>query len=486
LGKFALIKTELFINNRYIPSETGRTFQVLNPVNAQPMGEAAKASTADVEQALEAAQTAFKTWSKTSGEERASKLKAAAAAILEHEDELARILTAEHGKPLNDAIKEIRGTASAFEYYGEEARRISGEIAPAKSSTMRSLVIRQPIGVVAAIVPWNYPVSLMSWKVAPALAAGCTVVVKPPELTPLATTKTIEVISSVGLPAGAVNVVTGKASEIGDFLVSHPITRVVALTGSTEVGAHIMRVASDGIKKLILELGGHTPMVIFNDANLERALADGVKRSFRNMGQICNAVNRIYVEADIAQEYIERFVAMTEKLRIGDGLADPSVDLGPMTDVNGIARTQRHIDDAVQKGASLATGGSKPDNPELETGYFYKPTVLTQVHPEMLVMHEETFGPLVGIATFKGVEEAIEMANSTDFGLVTYGYTESLSTAFAFGEGVESGTVAINTVSPDSLYAPYPAWKHSGTGLELSQHGMNEYMNVKHLLLEIG
>ncbi len=481
-----MIKTALFINGQSVPSETERTFEVLNPVNAKPMGEAAKASTADVEHALEAAQAAFKQWSQTSGDERAVKLKAAAAAIREHERELASILTAEHGKPLNDALKEIQGTASAFEYYGEEARRISGEIAPAKSATSRSLVIRQPIGVVAAIVPWNYPVSLMSWKVAPALAAGCTVVVKPPELAPLATTRTIEVISSVGLPAGAVNVVTGKASEIGDFLVCHPITRVVALTGSTEVGAHIMRVASDGIKKLILELGGHTPMVVFKDANLERAVKDGVKRSFRNMGQICNAVNRIYVEEEIAEAYIERFVQLTKQMSMGDGLANPGVDLGPMIDLKGVERTQHHVDDALQKGAVLATGGSKPDVPELRDGYFYQPTVLTRVTPDMLVMHEETFGPLVGIATFKGVKEAIEQANSTDFGLVTYAYTESLSTAFIFGERVESGTVAINTVSPDSLYAPYPAWKMSGTGLELSRHGMNEYMNVKHLLLEIG
>ena len=481
-----MIKTELFINGHSVPSETKRTFEVINPATGKPMGDAAKASVADVEHALEAAQTAFKQWSRTSGDERAAKLKAAATAIRDHERELASILTAEHGKPLGDAIKEIQGTASAFDYYGEEARRISGEIAPSKSATSRSLVFRQPIGVVAAIVPWNYPVSLMSWKVAPALAAGCTVVVKPPELAPLATTKTIEVISSAGLPAGAVNVVTGKASEIGDFLVSHPITRVVALTGSTEIGAHIMRVASDGIKKLILELGGHTPMVVFKDANLERAIKDGVKRSFRNMGQICNAVNRIYVEREIADEYIERFVQLAEKMTIGDGLANPNVDLGPMIDLKGVERTQRHIDDAVQKGARIATGGGKPEAPELQAGFFYKPTVLTQTRPDMLVMHDETFGPLVGIATFSGVQQAIDLANSTDFGLVTYAYTESLSTAFAFGEGVESGTVAINTVSPDSLYAPYPAWKMSGTGLELSRHGMNEYMNVKHLLLEIG
>jgi acyl-CoA reductase-like NAD-dependent aldehyde dehydrogenase len=226
-------------------------------------------------------------------------------------------------------------------------------------------------------------------------------------------------------------------------------------------------------------------MVVFKDADLERAVADGVKRSFRNMGQICNAVNRIYVEEDIAREYIQRFIELTGKLTMGDGLANPNVDLGPMIDQEGIERVQRHVDDALAKGARLRCGGKRPDAPEFGSGFFYEPSVLTDVTPDMLIMHEESFGPVVGIATFKGVEEAIELANSTEYGLVTYGYTRDLATAFAFGEGVESGTVAINTVSPDSLYAPYPAWKHSGMGLELSHYGLEEYLQVKHILLEL-
>jgi acyl-CoA reductase-like NAD-dependent aldehyde dehydrogenase len=227
-------------------------------------------------------------------------------------------------------------------------------------------------------------------------------------------------------------------------------------------------------------------MVIFKDADLDRAVADGVKRSFRNMGQICNAVNRIYVEEDIAEEYIRRFVDMTAKLTMGDGLANPNVDLGPMIDEEGVERVQHHVDDALAKGASLLYGGKKPDAPELREGFFYEPTVLTNVTRDMLVMHEESFGPIVGIATFRGIEEAIALANSTDYGLVSYGYTRDLVTAFAFGEGVQSGSVAINTVSPDSLYAPYPAWKHSGLGLELSHYGLEEYLQVKHILLELG
>lgn len=476
----------LFIDGAWMPAVSGETFEVINPVNGKPMGRAAKGGRADAQRALAAAAKAFVGWSRAMGDERAQWLKQAAAAIGARQEELAQLLTREHGKPLADARKEIKGAADTFEYYAEEARRISGELAPPKSATTRSLVIHQPVGVVAAIAPWNYPVSLMAWKLAPALAAGCTVVVKPPMNAPLATTLTAATVGQSGLPPGVVNVVTGPSSVVGEELITNPITRMVAFTGSTEIGKHLMRSAADDLKKLVLELGGHTPMVVFKDADLERAAADGVKRSFRNMGQICNAVNRIYVEEDIAEEYVRRFVELTSQLTMGDGLANPNVDLGPMIDEEGIRRVQRHVDDALAKGARLLYGGKRPKAPELSEGFFYEPTVLTEVTPEMLVMHEESFGPVVGIATFNGIEQAIELANSTQYGLVTYSYTRDLATAFAFGEGVQSGTVAINTVSPDSLYAPYPAWKHSGMGLELSHYGLEEYLQVKHILLELG
>ncbi len=480
------IHLQLFINGGWTPSAAGETFEVINPVNGQPMGTAGKGERTDAQRALEAAELAFGDWSHTTGDERAQRLKQAAETVAARQDELAEILTREHGKPLGDARKEIRGAAATLEYYGEEARRVTGEIAPPKSATTRSLVVRQPVGVVAAIAPWNYPVSLMAWKLAPALAAGCTVVVKPPKNAPLATTLTAAIVGQSGLPDGAVNVVTGPSSVVGEELITNPITRMVAFTGSTEIGKHLMRTAADDLKKLVLELGGHTPMVVFRDADLELAVADGVKRSFRNMGQICNAVNRIYVEEDIADEFIRRFVELTGKLTMGDGLANPDVDLGPMIDQEGIQRVQSHVDDALARGAKLLCGGKKPDLPELRGGFFYEPTALADVTPEMLVMHQESFGPVVGIATFKGVEEAIQLANSTEYGLVAYGYTRDLATAFTFSEGVQAGSVAINTVSPDSLYAPYPAWKHSGIGLELSHYGLEEYLQVKHILLELG
>jgi succinate-semialdehyde dehydrogenase / glutarate-semialdehyde dehydrogenase len=481
-----IIHQDLFIDGSWVPSDSGDTFDVINPVNAQTMGKASKAGKNEARQALEAAARAFKVWGKSTPDERSKALKKASQAVAAQQEELARLLTMEHGKPLGDARKEIKGAIDTLEYYAEEARRISGEVAPSKSATSRSLVIRQPIGVVAAIAPWNYPVSLMAWKLAPALAAGCTVVVKPPALAPLACGKVAAIVGEAGFPKGAVNVVTGPSSQVGEELITNPITRMIAFTGSTETGIHLMNAASADLKKLILELGGHTPMVVFKDADLDRAVADGVKRSFRNMGQICNAVNRIYVEADISDEYILRFVEQTAKMTIGDGLANPNVDLGPMIDEEGVQRTQAHVDDAVKKGANLLYGGKRPTVPELRQGFFYEPAVLTHVTKDMLVMHEESFGPIVGIDTFSGLDEAVELANSTEYGLVTYAYTRDLATAFAFSERVESGTVAINTVSPDSLYAPYPAWKHSGIGLELSHYGIEEYLQVKHILFELG
>lgn len=480
------IQQQLFIDGKWVPADSGEMFEVFNPVNTKPIGAVAKAGRAEAKRALEAAAKAFKTWGRFTPDERSKALKKAAGAVAARQEELAKILSMEHGKPLGDARKEIKGAIDTIEYYAEEARRIVGEVAPSKSATSRSLVIRQPIGVVAVIAPWNYPVSLMAWKLGPALAAGCTVVVKPPALAPLTCGLVAAIVGESGLPAGAVNVITGPSGQVGEEMITNPITRMIAFTGSTETGKHLMSVAAQDLKKLILELGGHTPFVVFKDANLNRAVSDGVKRSFRNMGQICNAVNRIYVEEDIAEEYIKHFAEQTAKLSIGDGLANPDVDLGPMIDEEGIKRTQAHVDDALSKGAKLLCGGKRPDRADLRQGYFYEPTALINVTKEMLVMHEESFGPIVGITTFKGLDEAVELANSTEYGLVTYAYTRDLTTAISFSERVESGSVAINSVSPDSLYAPYPAWKNSGIGLENSHFGIEEYFQVKHILLELG
>jgi succinate-semialdehyde dehydrogenase/glutarate-semialdehyde dehydrogenase len=448
------------------------------------VGRAALGDRTDAIAALEAANRAFPAWSKTTGDERSLLLKKAGQIIYEKKEYLARIITMEQGKPLRDAIREVEASAETLIYYGEEARRLGGEIAPSKSKNTRSLVLRQPVGVVVAISPWNYPMSLMAWKVGPALAAGCTIVAKPTSETPLATGLFVAACAEAGLAPGVVNVVTGKSSIVGEELITNPLTKMVAFTGSTEVGRHLMQSASSSLKKLSLELGGHTALVVFKDADLDCAVADSVKRSFRNMGQICNAVNRIYVDKELADLFIERFVAATQRLTLGDGLAQPDVDLGPMVNAEGIERTELQVKDAVAKGARLLCGGRRPDRPELVRGLFYEPTAVTNVKNDMAVMSEETFGPLVAIDTFDGLDEALAKANSTEYGLVTYAYTNDISTMWRFAEGMESGTVAFNTVSPDSLYAPYPAWKQSGLGVELGHFGIDEYLRVKHVLIE--
>ena len=478
------VDLKLFINNEWRPASSGKTFDVDNPATGEIVGTASQGSREDAVAALEAASRAFPAWSRTTGDERSRLLKKAGQIVYDKYEDLGRILTLEQGKPLRDAQREVESAAETLIYYGEEARRIGGEIAPSKSKTSRSLVIRQPIGIVAAISPWNYPVSRMAWKVGPALAAGCTVVAKPPSETPLATGLFVAACAEAGLPPGVVNVVTGPSSVVGEELVANPLSHMIAFTGSTEVGRHLMQSASKDLKKLSLELGGHTAFVVFKDASFDRAVADGAKRSFRNMGQICNAVNRIYVEKSIAERYIERFVQEAKKLRIGDGLANPEIDLGPMVNAEGIERTERQIQDALAKGATLLCGGKRPDRPELANGFFYEPTAVTNVRDDMLVMRQETFGPLVAIATFEGVDEALRLANSTDYGLVTYAYTNDISTMLRFAEGMESGTVAFNSISPDSLYAPYPAWKQSGLGVELGHFGIDEYLRVKHVLIE--
>jgi succinate-semialdehyde dehydrogenase/glutarate-semialdehyde dehydrogenase len=475
---------KLFIDNEWRPATTGQTFDIDNPATGEVIGRAALGDRADAVAALEAASRTFPAWSRTSGDERSKLLKKAGQIIYDKSEYLARIITMEQGKPLRDARREVEASAETLIYYGEEARRLGGEIAPSRSKNARSLVLRQPVGVVVAISPWNYPMSLMAWKVGPALAAGCTVVAKPTSETPLATGLFVAACAEAGLPPGVVNVVTGKSSIVGEELITHPLAQMVAFTGSTEVGRHLMQAAAKTLKKLCLELGGHTALVVFKDADLDRAVADSVKRSFRNMGQICNAINRIYVDKALADQFVERFVAATQRLTIGDGLVQPDVDLGPMVNAEGIERTDQQVKDALAKGARLLCGGRRPDRPDLAGGFFYEPTAVTNMQGNMAVMCEETFGPLVAIDTFDGLDEALQKANSTEYGLVTYAYTNDISTMWRFAEGMESGTVAFNTVSPDSLYAPYPAWKQSGLGVELGHYGIDEYLRVKHVLIE--
>ncbi|MCC7024840.1 MAG: NAD-dependent succinate-semialdehyde dehydrogenase [Thermomicrobiales bacterium] len=465
--------------------ESGDWLNVDNPADRSIVGRVPKGGAADAEAALEGAARAFPRWAATSANERATTLVKAATLVQERREDLATLLTAEQGKPLPDARKEIDGAAETLRFFAEEARRIGGEIAPPNAPHARSLVIRQPIGVVAAIVPWNYPVSLLAWKVAPALAAGCTVVAKPPSETPLAALGFVQAIHDAGLPRGVLGAVTGPSAEVGLALVRSPLAQMVTFTGSTATGIDIYREAAPTLKKLNLELGGQTAMLVFADANLDRAVADGVKRSFRNAGQVCNGINRIFVQASIANEFSQRFVQATRKLRVGAGFDEPVPDVGPMLNDAGLARVQQHVDDAARRGATLAHGGKPLSEGAYSAGRFYPPTVITETAPEMLVMREETFGPVVGIATFDGIDDAIAAANATPFGLVTYLYTNNVNTMFRAAEGIESGTVAVNNVAPDSFFAPYGGWKQSGLGVELSRYGLEEFQRMKHIRIEL-
>ncbi len=435
----------------------------------------------DVDRAVDASNEAFEDWKNESEEERGSYLDDVVESLESNDEEIARKLTKEQGKPLSEAKSEVSASIRAFRYYARKARDIEGGILPTESDSIRSFVVKQPVGPVAAISPWNYPLLLLSWKLAPALAAGCTVVSKPASKTPLAVKELFKSFDDAGLPPGVVNLVYGPGSTLGKGLVSHEGIRKVAFTGQTSTGREIMKDAATNVKELTLELGGHCPLIVDSDAKIDKAVEAGVYRSFRNMGQICNSINRIYVQEDVYEEFTEKFIERTRKLSIADGVQTPEADLGPMLDESGVDKTKRHIDDALDKGAKLEYGGEPPEGDEYKDGYFFKPTVLTNVDHEMIVMTEETFGPVAPIMKVEDIQEAVEHANDSMYGLVAYLFTEDLEKGFDIAEELEYGTVGINNVSGGDAPYPYSGWKQSGLGTELSEEGLNEYLETKHI-----
>jgi len=460
---------------------SGHPVDVINPATEEVMAQAATASVEDVDRAAQAAAGAFAGWARTAPSARARLLRRGGALAQERLDDLARLLTLEQGKPLREARGEIQASIDALDYYAEQARRITGEVLPNDNPNRRSLVIRQPVGPVAAIGPWNYPVLLLAWKVAPALAAGCTLVVKPPSATPVAVSRFLECLIDAGAPAGVINMVVGPGATVGTSLVKHPAIRKIAFTGQTETGKAIMAMASDGVKRISLELGGHCPLLVFPDAPIEAAAKAGVYRAFRNAGQICNAINRVYVHRDIYPRYVEAFVEETRRLRLGPGLDD--LDLGPMTTRDGREKVEEHVADARARGATVACGGARPA--EFPRGFFYQPTVLLDVQHGMKVMREETFGPVAPLMAFATMDEALELANDTPYGLVAYAFTRDLRTAMLAAERLEAGTVGINNVAGGEVPFPYGGWKESGLGIELSHQGLEEYLLTKHIRLEL-
>ncbi|HOV81606.1 MAG TPA: NAD-dependent succinate-semialdehyde dehydrogenase [Methanothrix sp.] len=451
---------------------------IFNPASGEPVAGVAVGGREEARLALEAAKRAFPVWSSMPAEERSEVLREAARLVRQRRDEIARLLTLEQGKPLKSSRSEVLSAADVLDYYAEEGKRNTGQWLAGPHS--RSIVLRQPIGVAALITPWNYPVDLLSWKVAPCLAAGCTFVSKPPSLAPLAATEFVRAVSDAGLPAGAANVVHGPGGTAGAELVESPISRKIAFTGETATGRAVMAAAAARIKRISLELGGQSPFIVCADADLPAAAASAAHRAFSNMGQICVSVNRIYVADEVAEAFTDQLVSLAESLKIGDGM-QPGVELGPMFSSQQREKTKEHVADALERGAELLAGGSEPEGEEFSRGFFFRPTVLGRADHSMRVMMEETFGPVAPIMKFRSVQEAVALANDTEYGLAAYVYTGSLKTAMQVAEGLEAGGIGVNVNSVIDRQAPFGGWKQSGLGRELGRWGLEAYLETKHI-----
>jgi len=474
----------MLIDGQWVGSGSKGSIEVINPATEEAFARVPQATAEDVVQALEAADRAFSEWRRRSPEDRAAFLWRASGILEERREKIGRLLTQEQGKPLKESVEEVQKVVEMLRYYAEEGKRAYGRIIPNKDPKFQSLVVRQPIGVVAAISPWNYPVELIGWKAAAALAAGCTIVFKPPSITPLSPLKFFECLVDAGIPRGVINAVTGSGETVGRQLVGSPITKKVAFTGSTEVGRDILGHSLSSIKKISLELGGHCPLIVSRHADLSSAVKGAVRRKFRNMGQICIAINRIYVDESIHDRFLQAFVQETSKLVIGNGLEKVPCDLGPMASKEGLEKARRHIEDALAKKARLAYGGKRPEGLEFRKGYFIEPTILSDCHHDMLVMKEETFGPVVGVMAYRNLDEAIRLANDTPYGLAAYAYTNDLNEAGRLSSELEAGSVAINNVDAGIINAPYGGWKQSGIGHEHGHEGLDEYLHVKHVRIQ--
>jgi acyl-CoA reductase-like NAD-dependent aldehyde dehydrogenase len=459
--------------------------EVTDPATGTVIGIAPVSSDEQVDDAVQSAAQAFGPWAALPATKRSAHLTAIASWIRQHAADLATTLTLEQGKPRSEAVGEVDAAAKAFDYYAAEAVRVRGETIPTGSPTLRSVAIRQPMGVAAAIGTWNYPLGIMAWKIAPALAAGCTVVAKPAEQTPLTVLAVVAGAADAGLPPGVLNSVSGTGAKAGARLASHPLVRKISFTGGTATGRRLLHMAADDIKSVTLELGGHSPMIVLADAPMDLAVADAVKRSFRNAGQLCNSVNRVFVQRSVAEQFTERVTERAAKLTLGHGLADPEPNLGPLTTADGLARVEAHVADARTRGAQIRTGGSRATAGQLAGGLFYQPTVVVG-DGELLMAREETFGPVVPVIVVEDADEAVARANSLDAGLVSYLYTRDLRSATLMSERLEFGTVNVNNVGGGDVPFPYAGWKYSGLGIELSRAGMEEYLRVKHIRTELG
>ncbi|WP_337017020.1 NAD-dependent succinate-semialdehyde dehydrogenase [Oceanobacillus massiliensis] len=458
-------------------SEKQSMMDVINPMNGEKIKSIPRGSKKEAIAAVDAASESLKEWSERTAYERSELLLRWHELINEEMEDLARTMTMEQGKPLKEAKGEIAYANSFISWYAEEGKRVYGKTIPASARNKRIVVQKQPVGVIAAITPWNFPAAMITRKVGPALAAGCTAVVKPASATPLTAIKLGELAYKAGIPKGVLTILPGDSGEISDAWMEDSRVRKISFTGSTEVGKILMRKSADTMKKISLELGGHAPLIVMDDADLDKAVEGAVGSKFRNAGQTCVCSNRIYVHEDIVDAFNEKFKQKVSQLKVGNGL-DEGVDIGPLIDKEAYKKVNRHIKDALDQGAELVCGGNSYED---GNGLFVEPTILTNITEDMLCMNEETFGPLAPVSTFRTEEEAIERANHSPFGLAAYLFTENISKAVRISEKLEFGIVGINDGLPSTAQAPFGGFKESGIGREGGHQGMDEYLEVKYI-----
>ena len=471
-----LFRTQAYIDGKWCDADSGETLPVFNPANGETIAEIAKCGTVETRRAIEAAERAQVEWRSKTAKERAAILRKWFELMLEHQEDLAQILTAEQGKPLAEARGEIAYGASYIEWFAEEGKRVYGDTIPQPSNDKRVVVIKQPVGVVACITPWNFPNAMMTRKIAPALAAGCTVVCKPANETPLSAFASAELAERAGVPAGVINIMGGITREIGAEMTGNPIVRKLTFTGSTQVGKLLMEQCAGTVKRTSMELGGNAPFIVFDDADLDEAVKGAIICKFRNAGQTCVCANRILVQEGVYDEFAQKLQTAMGGLKLGDGTQD-GVNIGPLINEGAANDVLGFVDDAVAKGASVVAGGGRSD-----LGVCYiEPTVLTEVNQDMRVFREEIFGPVAPLFKFSTEEEAIAMANDTEFGLACYFYSRDVGRIWRVGEALEYGIVGINEGIISNEMAPFGGVKESGQGREGSKYGLDDYLEIKYM-----
>lgn len=476
-----LLRESAYINGQWVQAQSGEVLHVTNPADGEHLASVPDMGAEETRQAIQAAEAAWPEWRARTAKERAVILRRWFDLVMQHQEDLARLMTAEQGKPLAEARGEVAYGANFIEWFAEEGKRAYGDVIPGHGRDKRILVIKQPIGVVAAITPWNFPIAMITRKVAPALAAGCPVVVKPAEDTPLCALALAQLAEEAGLPAGLLNIVTcskAQAPAVGEELSTNPIVRKLSFTGSTPVGKLLMRQASGTVKKVSLELGGNAPFIVFDDADLDKAVEGAIASKFRNTGQTCVCVNRFLVQDGVHDAFVEKLAAAINQLKVGDGFED-GVTQAPLINGGAVKKVLEHIEDAKSKGAKVVVGGAAHER----GGNFVQPTLITGATQDMEFCHEETFGPLAAVIRFQDEQEAIQLANDTPFGLASYFYSENIHRVWRVAEALEAGMVGINEGLISNAAAPFGGVKESGLGREGSLYGMEEYLEVKYLCM---